>query len=187
MQNDSTAKNYSGNDLWLLIKSNDKRALDLLYDENFKTVEQFVIMNSGSSEEAQDVYQEAFIAVWRNIQLDKFFPKSDYSLSAYLIRVAKNKWIDHLRSKYKKSITALDEDYSLEAEEQAIDSEDEKYLEEVKKQFENLGENCRELLVRFYFYQDSLEDIGKRFKWSKATARNNKYRCLKKLKSLLNK
>ncbi|MEI9913190.1 MAG: sigma factor [Bacteroidota bacterium] len=61
-------------DEWIRkLKANDEQALKALYAANYSKVENYVLDNSGSAEDAKDIYQEAFIAVWRNIQLDQDF------------------------------------------------------------------------------------------------------------------
>ena len=63
------------------IKANDEAALKNLYKDNYYKIEMYVLNNNGTSEDAKDIYQEAFIAVWRNIQLDKFYPENENALS----------------------------------------------------------------------------------------------------------
>ena len=79
------------------IKANDESMLKALYNDNYYKVEKYVLTNNGSEDQAKDIFQEAFIAVWRNIQLDKFTPANESSLAGYIYQVARNKWLDHLR------------------------------------------------------------------------------------------
>lgn len=64
-------------------KANDEVALRIFYKENYCKTKNYVLNNSGTIEHAKDIYQEAFIAVWRNIQLDKFYPENGNSLEGY--------------------------------------------------------------------------------------------------------
>ena len=66
------------------IKANDEQALKSLYKSGYGKVEKYVLNNKGSAEQAKDIYQDAFIAVWRNIQLDQFVPRNETALSGYL-------------------------------------------------------------------------------------------------------
>lgn len=166
------------------IKNNSQPILQQLYSQNYKTTEQYVLQNNGSIEEAKDIFQEAFIAVWRNIQLGKFTAQNNHSLSAYLFQVSKNKWISHLRSASYKNTRPLETEVE-EVEEEMLAPEEHNYLNELVEHFEKLGENCRDLLRAFYYKKRSLRDIAEQFKWTEATARNNKYRCIEKLRNLL--
>ena len=69
----------------------------------------------------------------------------------------------------------------------ALSEDENEYINTVKNHFDNLGENCKEVLSRFYYNKQSLKIIGQQFDWTEATARNNKYRCLQRLRELLKK
>jgi RNA polymerase sigma factor (sigma-70 family) len=168
------------------IKANDDTALKKLYKDNYYQTEKYVLNNNGSEDQAKDIYQEAFITVWRNIQLNKFIPEKDHSLSGYLYRIAKNKWLDHLRSVQHKKIISLDDD-TEEKMAETFDEDNLEYIKEVKKNFHRLSDNCKELLRRFYYAKESLKIIAEQLEWTEATARNNKYRCLQKLRELIKK
>lgn len=174
-------------ELLTAIKSNNQQVIRKLYLENFRRTELFVLKNSGDSEDAKDIYQEAFISTWRNIQMDKFSPKSEGSLASYIFQIARNKWIDHLRSKGFKKMEILgnqdvpDELVGYESDEDTVD-----YIQLVKKKLQDLGKNCQELLIGFYFKKKSLKLIAEEMEWTEATAKNNKYRCMERLKKLIN-
>lgn len=184
MQQKNLKENNDGLTCFNAIKANDEVALKNLYKDNYYKIEMFVLNNNGTTDDAKDVYQEAFVAVWRNIQLDRFYPENESALSGYLYRIAKNKWMDHLRSGHYKNVTAIS-DHADNLPEDILPEEEVQYITEVKRQFEKLGENCREVLTRFYYKKESMKIIAQKFEWTEATAKNNKYRCLQKLRELL--
>lgn len=169
------------------IKANDERALQQLYKANYPLVEKYVLQNSGTTDEAKDIYQEAFIALWRNIQLDKFTPTGNGALNAYLFQIAKNKWMDHLRSAIVKKTTTLDEKHQPAMTFEELNDNDVERLKLIKEKFSDLGENCRELLTRFYYKKQSLKEIADALNWTEATAKNNKYRCMERLRAMMTK
>ena len=186
MQQKSLKNNLNSLEIIVAIKANNEDVLKCLYEDNYFKVEKYVLTNSGTIEEAKDIYQEAFITLWRNIQMEKFYPESEHSLNAYLYRIAKNKWLDHLRScHYRKTVPLMAA--ADKREEEEIPEEDVQFIIEVKKHFQQLGENCQELLIRFYYKKESMRTISKQFDWTEASTRNNKYRCLQKLRELLKK
>ncbi|MEO9020899.1 MAG: sigma-70 family RNA polymerase sigma factor [Ginsengibacter sp.] len=166
------------------IKANDESALRKLYEDNYDTIEKYVLNNNGTTEDAKDIYQEAFIVVWRNIQLDKFYPENKNALAGYLYRIAKNKWLDHLRSGHYRKIIRIN-DSADSVPEDLLPEEDIEYITEIKNKFKHLGENCRKVLTRFYYKKEPLRVIAEKFGWTEATAKNNKYRCLQHLRELL--
>ncbi len=167
------------------IKSDDQLVLQRLYALNFNVMERYILQNSGSEEDAKDVYQDAFIAVWRNVQLDRFAPNSEGEFSAYLFRVAKNKWIDELRKRKGRNMVSVEDGLDESVEPMEEPDEIDAYIDIVKKKYRLLGARCRELLSRFYFRRQSLGEIAAVFDWTAASAKNNKYRCLKQLRDLV--
>lgn len=156
-----------------------------MYVQHFDKIKQFVLQNRGSEEDAKDIYQEAFTAVWRNIQLDKFQPKSETSLGGYIYQVAKYKWIDQLRLRKNKKTIALVEGSDAFIEKQTLTDDNLGYLESIKVNYRQLGEQCKELLNLFYFKKENMKQIAARFSWTEASAKNNKYRCLQKLREMV--
>lgn len=186
MQQKIIRENKNEPDQFSAIKANDDVALKNFYENNYFKIEKYILQNNGSVDHAKDIYQEAFIAVWRNIQLDKFYPEYENALEGYLFRIAKNKWLDYLRSGYFKKTVTLTESAD-EREDDELTEEDQKHIAEVKKHFEKLGENCKEVLMRYYYRKESMKIIAAKFDWTEATTRNNKYRCLQKLREFLKK
>ncbi len=148
----------------------------------------YVSNNNGSKEQFEDIYHEAFMAVWRNIRLGKFSPESQGAFNAYLTRVAKNKWIDQLRKKdFKLTREWKETDEIVQEPLDLIRDERDEYLDKVVSGFEKLGEQCKKLLSMFYYKNETMKNIASVFGWTDATARNNKYRCLQKLRDIVNK
>jgi len=167
------------------IRANDEKALQLFYRNNYPKVEKYVVDNNGTKDEAKDVYQEAFIATWRNIQLDKFQADDPSALSAYIFQIAKNKWIDQLRSRKSRQTFSMEEDQLFGIAAEPVTDENMEYIEAVKEEYKSLGQKCRDLLNRFYFQKQSLREIAAFFKWTEPSAKNNKYRCLEELRKLV--
>ena len=164
------------------ILANDDKALEVLYTANFYKTEAFVMANSGTAEEAKDIYQEAFIAVWQNIKAGHFVPQNGSSLEAYLFQIAKYKWYDNLKAAKKISKRPVEDNSFIES---AYNEEEENYIEKVQQHFKNLGEPCRQVLTLFYFMKQSMNKIAATFSWTEATAKNNKYRCLQRLRNMV--
>ena len=113
------------------IQNNNESVLKKLYQENYFKTQGFVLKNNGSAPQAKDIYQEAFIAVWQNIKNEKFVPKNETALQGYLYQIAKNKWIDYLRSNQYKKTTQISVDIKIENQEKV--EEDEKVITQLKE------------------------------------------------------
>lgn len=170
----------------LAIKANDEQTLKTLYIENYGKVLQHILQHNGSEEQAKDIYQDTFIAVWRNIQAGKFKILQNSSLGAYIFQVAKHKWLDHLRSvNVKKTILLQEQHENMMSFDISNDINTER-LTLVRESFKKLGNSCRDLLSKFYYQKQSLKDIASALDITEATAKNNKYRCMEKLRAMVN-
>ena len=172
------------------IKSNDSNALKSLYTSNFYKVELMVIKNSGSREHAKDIYQEAFITLWKNVKNNSFVPHNETALQGYLYQIAKNKWMDFINSTGFKNTSLIQNQNTLhEKSVNANETEEEhSYNQKVEKMmeiFKTLGQPCKGLLTAFYFERKSLRHIASEFNIEENTARNNKYRCMEKLRKMV--
>ena len=174
------------NDLVAAIKAHDTIVLQSLYVETFPKVEVYILRNNGTKDQAKDVFQEAVIALWRAAKEDRFTAKSLDAAKGYLYTIAKNKWVDYLRSsRYKKEISSeiVMTNHTIADEEvEGIDYE--LKLQKAQQAFKQLGASCKELLTKFYFEKMSLNEIANLLDLDAASARNKKYRCMQRLRGL---
>lgn len=170
------------------IRNNNQRVLQLIYAENFEKVRRYILNNSGTEDNARDVYQEAFLAFWHNIHQSKFEIQPNHSLEGYLFQIAKYKWLDTLRQNKNQPTRSLPEEYSLHVKEEEKDEKEEKWAElnhQLNSALEELGDECKETLLQFYFYRNSLKKIAEYFGITESSAKNKKYRCIQKLKEIM--
>lgn len=163
------------------VKANDGRVLEEIYVAHYAAIERYILANNGNHADAKDIYQDAFLAFWRNVQLGRFETHHSNSIGSYLMRIVKNKWIDELRKQKKMKYSVLKYDIEDVAGE-VINPEEQEYMDVVKVYYQKMEEPCKTVLHKFYFEKDSLRHIASYFSWTEATAKNNKYRCLQKLR-----
>lgn len=186
MKANSRQQSYTNEELVAGIAKNNERALDYLYQHNFPAVKHFVLKNSGNESDASDIFQEAIVATWLNIRDGKFQSLNGTPLGGYLFQVARNKWLDKLRSKsHRSTVRLVDED--IEYDPVAVDN-----IEDVKNErilyleglYNRLGDKCKSILKRFYFNNKSLKEIGNELNYDAETLRTMKYRCMMKLRKM---
>lgn len=160
--------------------------LQKMYADNYYKTQTFIIINSGTMEEAQDIYQEAFLVLWQKLISGYIDVNDKDRINAFLYRVARNKWIDHLRSKEFNSKLYLDDNpYDTpDAPDLEIDKEWESKVSRVTVWIQKLNPDCRELLTRFYFNRLSMRILAQQFEIDEASVKNKKYRCMERLKKL---
>lgn len=167
----------------------DPRALEIIYANTYPTVETYVVKNSGRSADAKDVFQEAIMAAWLNVQQGSFTRSDKGSLEGYIFQIAKYKWLDRLKSKsFRSTLRAEGRDFTdSDPLDEALMHETEEKLEKLQKIFELLDQKCATILKSFYYMKKSLPEIGEELGHDAATIKTFKYRCMKKLKSLKDK
>lgn len=172
-------------DVILGFKKNDSKIMEQIYAKVYPKVKVHILKNNGNENKAKDTFQEAFIACWKNIKADKLTENTN--VEAYLFTIAKNKWIDYLRSSdFKKrahnkgalNVTKVDEDTEVN---EILNEENRNAMQ---RAFEQLGQNCKTLLNLFYFERKSMNEISTVMNVASASARNQKYRCMKELRKL---
>jgi len=179
MGNFTTKRN---NELIISFKRNDEAVLKNIYLKVYPKVKLYILKNKGSEELAKDIYQEAFIACWKNIKDDKI--EHHENMEAYLFTISKNKWIDYLRSANFKKTVSIDSINPL------FDDEADEIYDETETQgkcmlqaFRQLNENCRRILNLYYYERLSMKEISVKLGIDSASARNKKYRCMEQLRS----
>ncbi len=169
------------------ILQNNEEVLKLLYIEVYPKVRGYIFQNNGNEAQAQDIFQEAFIACWKNIKADKL--SENGNVEAYLYTIAKNKWVDYLRSnQYKKTISndeVIKLQSNLEDDNTEIkEKERETNSSAMQAAFKKLGNECRMVLKGFYYERKSMQTLSKELNIGTASVRNKKYRCMERLRIL---
>jgi len=175
---------YLSNRMVVLIKENDTSTLKQLYKTNFAKVKRYVEKNNGDEQQAKDLYQEAFLAMWRNIKDDKFTAQSENAINGYLFQIAKYKWLDHIRSVRYKNTTFINREIEYDEPEVEESELQNKKIKIIMDAIGNLGERCQTMLKLFYFERRPFKEIAVIMEMDEASARNAKYRCQEQLKKM---
>lgn len=179
----STMPIQSSTDEQLLegIRRGDTAAILQLYKMSYHSVEHFIVQNSGSEADAQDIFQEALIVLCEKVSQPHFMLTS--SLNTLLYSICRRMWLKHLRdSKRHLDVDDFQEFIPLEEE-----NEDWEAMEQQRRAMhqamEELGSPCKELLKAYYFEHRSMQQIADLFGYTNAqNAKNQKYKCLQRLK-----
>ena len=158
----------------------DNEALSILYSRTLKKVIHFVKKNSGTQNEAEDVFQDAVVVFFDAVKENKLKP--DTSVDGYIFTVARNVWFRKL-NRDKKIITT---DFDYESMNQPEVSFFDGLIEEEKATafasvFNTLQERCK-------LADDQETFIKEKMGYKNAdVAKANHYRCKKSLLDLASK
>jgi RNA polymerase sigma factor (sigma-70 family) len=159
------------------IQGGDEKALELLYKKYYRMMTKLVITNSGTEDEARDIYQDALIVFWQKARSGKLVLTS--KISTYIYSICQNLWRKELDRKKRLSSEEKDAQVSIDME----TSEKEKIIARCMDQ---LGETCKKVLMYYYFEEMSMQDIAEKLGFANTdTAKTKKYKCKKKLDDLV--
>jgi RNA polymerase sigma factor (sigma-70 family) len=133
------------------LRHNDQRLIHDIYKQYAHHALRWVTQHNGTADDAQDVFQEAVLALYDKAQNPDFVLTCP--IGAILHVIYSRKWIDRLRQKKRESVVRLEEDlrYTTEitpdvltlAEETLAEAADQQRL---ARAFEQISELCRQLL-----------------------------------------
>jgi len=164
------------------LRRNDQAAMRALYKAHFPAVRQYVLQNSGTVSDAQDVFQEAIVVLWMNVKQGRFSPGTESGPGGFLFRVAKNKWLDVVRSAAHRHMKVVHNDQALDPHADASDDIEERIVR-LRGVYEKLDAKCRGILDQYYFERKDVATIASGMGVEEDRIRTIKYRCMMKLRA----
>lgn len=168
-----------------MIREGDERALVLLYEANKKMISAFIARNNGTHDDYEDMLQEALVILWERVRAGRF----EYSskLSTFLFGIAKNIWLRRLAKARREIPTDLHAEEYPDPTGSSLETliENEETIA-VRSALEKIGEQCKKLLLLFYWEECSMEEIAHKMGFANAeTVKSKKYQCKKSLEKVL--
>jgi RNA polymerase sigma factor (sigma-70 family) len=164
------------------ILNGSRDILEKLYKAYFPMILQLVLTNSGNEDDAKDVFQESVIVLYNKVKSGNFELNS--KLKTFLYSVCRRIWLKKLNVKSRNAgrIEDFEEVVQVETdlEQQA---EHDKKFEQMEQALSDLGEPCKTIIEDFYIHHKSMQEICEKFGYTNAdNAKNQKYKCLQRLK-----
>lgn len=167
--------------------TSSERALKYMYASFYSMTEHMILKNSGIKADAKDVFQDAMIVFYNKIKQDDF--KLNSKISTFLYAISRNIWLKKLRDNKKSTNNLSIEDLHL------IGTDDIQMVLEFSENqiilgdlLEKSGPKCVALLKAFYFEKLRIRKIAELQNYSsEQVVKNQKSRCIKKIKTLLMK
>lgn len=128
------------------IKARDNCVLQYVYKNHYPSIHHFIVSNSGSPEDAKDIFQESIIVIFRKVKEQPHFLLNS-SFKTFIYSIARNLWLKHLRAiKYEGQKIKDQQKYiELKDEPFKVSNEDLK-LSLYQKYFKLLPEDCQDIL-----------------------------------------
>jgi RNA polymerase sigma factor (sigma-70 family) len=99
-------KRFSDEEIIVGLKERDSQTLQYIYKNHYDPVRQLINNNSGSDDDAEDVFQEALIIVFKRLGEDDQFELTS-AFKTYIYSVSRLIWLKKLRDQRKMDVSEL--------------------------------------------------------------------------------
>lgn len=164
-------------ELFARICQGDEQALEVIYQKYYRMMVRLVTSNSGTEQEAKDVYQEAVVVFWQKAISGNLVLTS--KMSTYIYSICLNLWRKELDRKGRFSNEEKDgKEFQKQDKEERI-----KIIHEC---IDKLDDTCKKVLSYYYFDGMSMQEIADKIGFANTdTTKTKKYKCKKKLDEII--
>ena len=161
----------------------EERAFSKLY-KLYPKIEKHICVNSGSKNEAEDIFQEGLIVLFNKVESIK--SDAAISIEGFLVNTCKLLWSNELRKKKVRQKSSEDGLDKLEYEDEIQSQIDKEIkLNNIEGILQKLEEKCKSILELFYYQNFSMEKIAKKFGYKAVqSAKTKKYKCMEHARKL---
>lgn len=162
----------------------ERKAIETIYRENYNMIQSLVINNSGSADDAKDIFQEAMIVLYEKVRSGSF--ELNCLIKTYVYSVSRRLWLKRLQqmNHFAPVLDSLESTVPVEDDIEEIERINDEF-HAMNKAIGSLGEPCKSLLEAYYLEKKSMQEIAVSFGYTNAeNAKNQKYKCLVRLKKI---
>lgn len=165
---------------------NDALLVKEIYNRFAAKVKTYIIQNSGSEDDAADIFQESLIDIYQQAQYKGL--QLTCPFEPFLLLVCKRKWLNELKKRGRQGVTKgtqdlseIGEDVFAIAEQMQLQDDKAKLFMQV---FEKLGERCREIISKCLGNKPQ-EEVAEELGVSYAYLRKKKSECTAELVKMI--
>jgi RNA polymerase sigma factor (sigma-70 family) len=166
------------------LAANDRKSVEAIYRAHYSMIQTLIINNSGTSDDARDIFQEAIIVLYEKAKSGSF--ELHAQLKTYIYAVSRRLWLKKLAiyQRFSGDLANAPETIATEEDVEMYEHRTSDF-ELMEKALAHLGEPCKELLESYYLRKKNMAEIAKEFGYTNAdNAKNQKYKCLMRLKKI---
>ena len=163
---------------------NDREVIEAIYRDNYPMVQALILNNSGNSDEARDIFQEAMIVVYEKAVSGSF--ELHCLLKTFIYSVCRRLWLKRLQQlqRYGSLIENVEETITVDEDLEVHEKHNADFLI-MENAMSKIGEPCKSLLEAYYIQKKNMQEIAVDFGYTNAdNAKTQKYKCLVRLKKL---
>ena len=164
-------------------QNGEEQPFGQLYDHYLPAIYRFVLVKVNNKAEAEDLTHEVFLSAWQNLKGYKF---QGFPFSSWLYQIARNKVIDHYRT--KKANTSFED---LEEGVLKVVGVVERNLEirldveRVKEAIAQLTQEQQDVIIMKFVEDLANDEIAKALDKSEGAVRLLQHRAINNLKEIL--
>ncbi len=179
-------KRYSDLEIIQGIRKQNEVVLKYLYDRYFNQVRAMVEQNNGMYKDAQEVFQDSIIIIYRKIKNENFELTS--SFATYLYSVCWKIWMKELRDRNRENEVREEYQYLQEnPEDVAVQYELHRRYKLYQEYFKKLNKECKKIL-KLYLKDTPEKKMAKKLGIENVeNLKRRKQYCKKKLIELIKK
>ena len=166
------------------LATSDKKAAETIYKDNYNMVQALIINNNGSTDDARDIFQETMIVLYEKAKSGTF--ELNCQLKTFIYSISRRLWLKRLQQmqKYGGQVENMEETIPVEEDIESHQQRNDQF-QAMEHSMMNLGEPCKSLLEAYYLQKRNMTEIAGSFGYTNAdNAKNQKYKCLNRLKKL---
>ena len=165
-----------------LLKKDDK-SFTLLYDNYSKSLFGVIFNLIRNTEEAEDVLQEVFVKIWKNIDS---YNESKGRLYTWMLNIARNTSIDKLRSKnFNNSQKNLSADNFVHVLEDSSRTTSRIDAIGIKEFIMKLKPKCVQIIDLLFFKGYTQQEASEELEMPLGTVKTNNRNCMNELRKLI--
>ena len=165
------------------LQKGDRQAVQSIYEDYFPRISAFIHQNSGSEDEARDIFQDALVILYKKVRQPGFLLSS--ALFTFFYAICRNLWLKKLRDSDKERVTSeVDQEYMDEnVDEEELQMEAQRQL--YRKKLREISESCQQLLKLSLAGKRMREIVDLMGMSSEQYARKRKFQCKEQLIRLI--
>lgn len=164
---------------------NNSTVIQTIYKKFVPKVKNYIRMNSGDDDQAQDVIQEVVITIYNQAKTKGL--QLSCPFDAYFFLLCKRRWLNELKKTSNKEVTLQDENVSTDESVQELTFQTEVFDEKQSlfdEMFQKLGEKCQEVL-KLSFITKTMEEVAAKLNVTYAYVRKKKSLCTGQLTEMI--
>lgn len=166
------------------LAQNDRKSVEAIYRDHYSMIQSLIITNSGTSDDAKDIFQEALIVLYEKARSGSF--ELHAQLRTYIYAVCRRLWLKRLQfnRQFSGDLANAEDTISITEDLERYEHRNTDF-EMMERAMQYLGEPCKSLLESYYLQKRNMTEIAMEFGYTNAdNAKNQKYKCLIRLKKI---